>query len=298
MIELCKVTKKFGDLKALDDIDLFVDQGNILGLVGSNGSGKSTMLRLIAGVYEPDDGAIMIDEDDGFENVSTKSKVFFVSDYPYFYNDSTIKNTADLYRRLYPTWNESKYNYLCSLFPLNVNHRIINMSKGMQRQAALILALSCCPKYLLLDEIFDGLDPVVRMLVKKLIIDDVTNGMSVVIASHNLRELDDFCDHVALLHQGRVIFTNELDEAKMSITKLQAAFSTPPKNSDMAQFEVLSASMHGQLYNLIIRGKQDEVLEKMHSLNPIFVEALPLTLEEVFIYEMEVAGYDISNIIK
>lgn len=297
MIELCSVTKKFGSLAALDDINLKIDCGNVLGLVGSNGSGKSTMLRLIAGVFEADDGEILIDGEDSFENIDAKGKVFFVSDYPYFYNDSTVKNTADLYRRLYTSWNEEKYNYLCSRFPINPNHRIINMSKGMQRQAALILALSCCPKYLLLDEIFDGLDPVIRMLVKKLIIDDVANGMSVVIASHNLRELEDLCDHVALLHNGKLLFNNELDDAKMGITKIQAAFSTPPTNEDMSQFEILNANMHGQLYNLIIRGSQDEVLSKIRSLDPVFVEALPLTLEEVFIYEMEVAGYDVSNII-
>lgn len=297
MIELCSVTKMFGALAALDGISLKIDSGNVLGLVGSNGSGKSTMLRLMSGVFEADDGEIMIDGEDSFENINAKEKVFFVSDYPYFYNDSTIKNTADLYRRLYSSWSEEKYSYLCSLFPINTNQRIINMSKGMQRQAALILALSCCPKYLLLDEIFDGLDPVIRMLVKKLIIEDVSNGMSVVIASHNLRELEDLCDHVALLHHGKLLFYNELDETKMGITKLQAAFSIPPTNADMAQFEILNANMHGQLYNLIVRGSQDEVLSKIRTLNPVFAEALPLTLEEVFIYEMEVAGYDISNII-
>ncbi|MGN1113272.1 MAG: ABC transporter ATP-binding protein, partial [Acutalibacteraceae bacterium] len=222
MIELCSVTKRFGNLAALDDISLKIKKGSVLGLVGSNGSGKSTMLRLISGVFEADEGEILIDGEDSFENTAAKGKVFFVSDYPYFYNDSTVKNTADLYRRLYTSWDEEKYNYLCSLFPIHQNQRIINMSKGMQRQAALILALSCCPKYLLLDEIFDGLDPVVRMLVKKLIIEDVSNGMSVVIASHNLRELEDLCDHVALLHQGKLLFHNELDDTKMGITKLQA----------------------------------------------------------------------------
>lgn len=298
MIELCSVTKRFGNLAALDDISLKIGNGNVLGLVGSNGSGKSTMLRLISGVFEADEGEILIDGEDSFENTAAKGKVFFVSDYPYFYNDSTVKNTADLYKRLYTSWSEEKYSYLCSLFPIHQNQRIINMSKGMQRQAALILALSCRPKYLLLDEIFDGLDPVVRMLVKKLIIEDVSNGTSVVIASHNLRELEDLCDNVALLHQGRLLFYNELDDTKMGITKLQAAFSVPPTNEDMAQFEILNAQRHGQLYNLIIRGSQDEVLSKIRALNPMFAEALPLTLEEVFIYEMEVAGYDISRIVK
>lgn len=297
MIELCGITKKFGTLTALNSVSLTLNDGCVLGLVGSNGSGKSTMLRLLSGVFEPDDGAVMIDGEDIFENIDAKDKIFFVSDYPYFYNDSTIINTADLYKRIYSNWSEEKFNYLCSLFPINPKLRIINMSKGMQRQAALILALSCCPKYLLLDEIFDGLDPVIRMLVKKLIIEDVSNGMSVIIASHNLRELEDLCDHVALLHQGNLLFYNELDETKLAITKVQAAFSVPPTNSDMAQFEILNANMHGQLYNMIIRGSQSEVLAKMKALNPLFVEALPLTLEEVFIYEMEVAGYDISNII-
>lgn len=298
MIGLYHVTKKFGKLAALDDISLKLENGNILGLVGSNGSGKSTMLRIISGVFEADCGNVLIDGEENFENEKAKNKIFFISDYPYFYNDSTIKNTADLYRSLYKSWDEQKFQKLCSMFPINTKARIVNMSKGMQRQAALILALSCRPKYLLLDEIFDGLDPVVRMLVKKLIIDDVTEGMSVIIASHNLRELEDFCDHIALLHHGKIIYASELDYAKMSISKIQAAFSAPPTVQDMEQFEILSSSMRGQLYKLIIRGSQDEILERMRSLNPVFIEALPLTLEEIFIYEMEGAGYDVSNIIE
>ncbi len=297
MIALYNITKKFGSLEALKEVSLSVEDGSILGLLGSNGSGKSTMLRLIAGVYKPDHGEIMIDGMESFENIDAKDKVFFVSDYPYFYNDSTVKNTAGLYKRLYSGWSDEKYARLCATFPIDQNAKIINMSKGMQRQAALILALSCQPKYLLLDEIFDGLDPVVRMLVKKLIIDDVTEGMSVIIASHNLRELEDFCDHVALLHCGSLIFKNELDDAKIGITKVQAAFKSALSEYDMEGFEILDSSVHGQLYKMIIRGKQDEVLARLRTLEPLFIEALPLSLEEVFIYEMEGAGYDVSNII-
>lgn len=297
MIELVGVTKKFGALAALDDVSLTVGNGSILGLVGSNGSGKSTMLRIISGVYETEEGAVMIDGEDVFDNINVKNKTCFVSDYPYFYNDSTIHNTADLYRRIYNGWSEEKYYKLCSLFPVNTHQRIVNMSKGMQRQAAIILALSCCPKYLLLDEIFDGLDPVIRMLVKKLIIEDVTNGTSVVISSHNLRELEDLCDHIALLHRGKVLFNNELDETKMGITKVQTAFDRQLTAEETEQFEILNSNVHGHLYSFIIRGRQQEVLAKFQQLNPLFVEALPLTLEEVFIYEMEVAGYDVSNII-
>ena len=197
MIKIENLSKNFGDLKALDNLSVNVNESSVFGLVGSNGSGKSTLLRILSGVYTADSGKVTIDGKIAEDNEEVKGICCFVSDFPYFSNNSTLKNTAVLYRSIYPNWSEEKYNNLCKSFPINSNAKIITMSKGMQRQAALILALSTRPKYLFLDEIFDGLDPVVRQLVKKLIIEEVAaNNMAVIIASHNLRELEDFCDHI------------------------------------------------------------------------------------------------------
>lgn len=299
MITITNLTKTFGEVKALDRLNCNINKGSVFGLVGSNGSGKSTLLRILAGVYEADGGTVRIDGRPSFDDQDVKSRVYFISDYPYFFNDSTVENTASLYRRLYPTWDELKYKQLCGIFPISTKAKIINMSKGMQRQAALILALSCCPQYLLLDEIFDGLDPVIRQLLKKLLMDDVAaRGMTVVIASHNLRELEDVCDHVGLLHKGGIVLEKELDEMKLGIHKVQAAFSSELPDDAFADIDIIDIQKRGLLYNLVARGDKEDLMAKMNALNPVFIEALPLTLEEVFISEMEVAGYDINNIMQ
>lgn len=299
MITITNLTKTFGEVKALDRLNCNINKGSVFGLVGSNGSGKSTLLRILAGVYEANGGTVRIDGRPSFDDQDVKSRVYFISDYPYFFNDSTVENTAALYRRLYPTWDELKYKQLCGIFPINTKAKIINMSKGMQRQAALILALACCPQYLLLDEIFDGLDPVIRQLLKKLLMDDVAaRGMTVVIASHNLRELEDVCDHVGLLHKGGIVLEKELDEMKLGIHKVQAAFASALPDGAFADIDIIDIQKRGLLYNLVARGDKEALMAKMNALNPVFIEALPLTLEEVFISEMEVAGYDINNIMQ
>ena len=299
MITITNLTKTFGEVKALDRLNCNINKGSVFGLVGSNGSGKSTLLRILAGVYEANGGTVRIDGRPSFDDQDVKSRVYFISDYPYFFNDSTVENTAPLYRRLYPTWDELKYKQLCGIFPISTKAKIINMSKGMQRQAALILALACCPQYLLLDEIFDGLDPVIRQLLKKLLMDDVAaRGMTVVIASHNLRELEDICDHVGLLHKGGIVLEKELDEMKLGIHKVQAAFASALPDGAFANIDIIDIQKRGLLYNLVARGDKEELMAKMNALNPVFIEALPLTLEEVFISEMEVAGYDINNIMQ
>ena len=299
MITITNLTKTFGEVKALDRLNCNINKGSVFGLVGSNGSGKSTLLRILAGVYEANGGTVRIDGRPSFDDQDVKSRVYFISDYPYFFNDSTVENTAALYRRLYPTWDELKYKQLCGIFPISTKAKIINMSKGMQRQAALILALACCPQYLLLDEIFDGLDPVIRQLLKKLLMDDVAaRGMTVVIASHNLRELEDICDHVGLLHKGGIVLEKELDEMKLGIHKVQAAFASALPDGAFADIDIIDIQKRGLLYNLVARGDKEELMAKMNALNPVFIEALPLTLEEVFISEMEVAGYDINNMMQ
>jgi len=299
MIEAKQLTKKFGKTTALDEISFSISSGSLFGLVGSNGAGKSTFLRTLAGIYAPDGGEVLVDGVAPFENSAVKSKLFFISDYPYFIPQATLNDMADFYARLYPSWSKKRYEELCALFPISSKEKIVNMSKGMQRQAALVCALATQPSYLLLDEIFDGLDPVMRQLLKRIVSNEVSeHGMTVVIASHNLRELEDFCDHIGLFHKGGVVFDRDLDELKLGINKVQAVLKPMPDLSAFSPLDVVKSEIHGSLINLVVRGSKDEILAKINSLNPIFVEVLPLTLEEVFISEMEVAGYDLDNILK
>lgn len=299
MLAVKNVTKKFGDKFALNNLSFTIPTGSVFGLIGSNGSGKSTLLRIISGVYEPDGGSAEIDGVSTFENTKLKGECFFISDFPYFYNNSTVENLAELYRELYPNWSEIKFQQLCAMFPIGIKDRIINMSKGMQRQAALMLAISTCPKYMLLDEIFDGLDPVVRQLIKKLIIEMVLeNHTTVIIASHNLRELEDVCDHVGLIHKGGILLEKELDEAKLGIQRVQVVLGDDAGEGIFSDLNVVKIQRQGKLYELTIKGDYEQVEKALSALNPVYMEMLPLTLEEVFISEMEVAGYDINNIIK
>ena len=299
MLEIRNITKKFGDVTALNSLSFSVPDSSVFGLIGSNGSGKSTLLRIISGIYRPDDGETLIDGESTFENPEVKEKCFFIPDFPYFYNNSTVENLAALYRELYPSWDEEKYQKLCCIFPIGVKDRIINMSKGMQRQAALMLALSACPKYIMLDEIFDGLDPVVRQLIKKLVMEMVADyGATVIIASHNLRELEDVCDHIGLIHKGGIIMEKELDEAKLGIHRIQAVFANDLGEGVFSDLDVVKLQRQGKMYLLTVRGDGEAIESALNALNPIYMEMLPLTLEEVFISEMEAVGYDIDNILK
>ena len=298
MIEVRNLTKKFNSVNALDGISFSIGSGSLFGLVGSNGAGKSTFLRTLAGIYEPDGGEILVDGKTPFENSDVKSKLFFISDYPYFLPQATLNDMADFYIRIYPNWRKKRYEELCRLFPISAKDKISNMSKGMQRQAALICALAAQPDYLLLDEIFDGLDPVMRQLLKRIVSGEVAQrDMTVIVASHNLRELEDFCDHIGLFHKGGVVFERDLDELKLGINKVQAVLKPTPDIREFAPLDIVKMENRGSLVNLVVRGSKEEILNKINSLHPIFVEILPLTLEEVFISEMEVAGYDIDNIL-
>ncbi len=297
MIEATNLVKKFGSFTALDSLNTSIDGSSIYGLVGSNGSGKSTLLRLIAGVYQPDGGEIYIDGQPVFENVKVKDKTFFLSDDLYFLPKYTVEEMATFYRGLYSGWNQQRYEQLRGVFPIDTKRRISEFSKGMRRQAAILLALSCQPDYLLLDEAFDGLDPVIRLLVKKLVAEEMSSRpLSVIITSHNLRELEDLCDHVGLLHGGRILFERELDALKLGFCKVQVALAQP---ADFAAIglELMNQTHKGSLYTLLVRGESEEVLQKLSVLQPLFAEAVPLTLEEVFIGEMEAVGYDYNNIL-
>lgn len=299
MIEIKNLTKKFDKVVAVNNMCLDIKDGTVLGLVGSNGSGKSTLLRLLSGVYQPDSGSILVNEKSLFDNPAAKGECYFIPDFPFFYNNSTIDSTAFLYRDLYPNWSEEQFNHYCSVFPIKRDQRIINMSKGMQRQAALILALSTRPKYLFLDEIFDGLDPVVRHLLKKILINHVSeNNMTVVIASHNLRELEDLCDRVCLMHKGTMLMEREIDSLRLGLRKVQIAFSVVPELQNLFEgINVINVWRNGNIFNVTIRGTEEDFMPKLNALNPVYVSAMPLTLEEIFISEMGAAGYDVNSIL-
>ena len=302
MIELKEFTKKFGSVTAVDAVSFQVEPGSIFGLVGSNGAGKSTLLRSICGVYAPDGGQVLLDGEAPYENPAVKGKVFFVSDYPYFMNQFALKDMADFFRHIYPNWSEEEYARLQKIFPLDPKIKIHNMSKGMQRQAGLTCALATMPEYLLMDEVFDGLDPVMRQLLKRVISERAAERqMTVVIASHNLRELEDFCEHVGLIHKGGVVFEQELDELKLGIHKVQAVYR-PALDSEALEelrdtLDIIKLEIQGSMVRFVARGSQEEIDRVMQHRNTIFYETLPLSLEEVFISEMEAAGYDLDRIL-
>ena len=299
MITTTNVVKKFDNFIALDNIDLKLNNGQVFGLIGSNGSGKSTLLRLLSGVYTPDSGEILIDDDLVFDNKKIKERVFFLSDTPFFFTNSTVNEMAKFYKKMYNNFSYERLEELSKVFPIDKNAKISSMSKGMMRQAALMLAFSCCPDYLFLDEAFDGLDPVMRESLKRLITKDIVDkNITVIITSHNLRELENMCDRVGLLHKGKIVFDDNLENLKSSVHKIQAAFKSIPSQEDFNGLNLLKFERTGSIVQVVVKGKKTEILDYVNKLNPIFVEAIQPTLEELFIFELGGLGYDISEIIE
>ena len=294
MIEIQNVTKRFDRLVALNQISLNIKEGSVVGLVGSNGAGKSTLLRILAGVYRADSGTVLFDGAEGFNNSAVKGNTIFISDYPYFSSSDTLKSLANKYKILYPHWNDEDFNRLLGLFTISQTVKIAKMSKGMQRQAAIILGLAANPKYILFDEIFDGLDPVVREQVKKLFADFVSErSASIVIASHNLRELEDVCDSICLIHAGGILADEDADKLKLGMTKVQMIIEDESVLDTVRQtLTLLKLTKKGKIYEMTVRGERDEIMAFLESLHPTYLELLPLSLEEVFMSEMEVTGYE------
>ena len=294
MIEILNVTKRFDTLVALNQISLSIKEGSVVGLVGSNGAGKSTLLRILAGVYRADSGTVLFDGAEGFNNSAVKGDTIFISDYPYFSSSDTLKSLAKKYKILYPHWSDTDYNRLLGVFAISQTVKIAKMSKGMQRQAAIILGLAANPKYILFDEIFDGLDPVVREQVKKLFADFVSErSASIVIASHNLRELEDVCDSICLIHAGGILADEDADKLKLGMTKVQIILEDEAVLNTVRQtLKLLKLTKKGKIYEMTIRGERDEIMAFLESLHPTYLELLPLSLEEVFMSEMEVTGYE------
>lgn len=298
MIETRKISKSFENLEALKEVSIHVDKGSIYGLVGSNGAGKTTLIKALVGIYKEDKGEIFIDNKDVFENVDIKSKLVFIPDSLYFFSQYTIKDMAKFYKKIYATWSDERYEKLKAAFNLDENKKIQKLSKGMKRQVAFHLALSIMPEILILDEPLDGLDPVMRQKVKNLIVQDVAERqMTVLISSHNLRELEDLCDHIGILHNGSLLLERELDDLKSDVHKIQVAFSEKAPREALKDVNILYEEQRGSVTLYIVRGSKEKILKQLSLLSPVLLDILPLTLEEIFIYEMGDAGYEIKNII-
>lgn len=299
MINVEKVTKHFDDFTALKEISCTIREGCIYGMVGSNGAGKSTLLRLISGVYRPDGGRITIEGQPVWENPEIKQRMVYVPDDLYFLPGASISRMEALYARAYPQFDHERCRQLVQAFRLDPHKPVAAFSKGMRRQAACILAISCRPQYLFFDETFDGLDPVMRRLVKNLICRDVLERQATaIITSHSLRELEDTCDQLALLHKGGMVFESDIQNLKTSLFKIQIAFAGEYDQSLFDDLDLLHFSKHGSVANMIVRGDREQTVGQLKSLSPILLDVLPLTLEEVFTYEMEALGYSFDDILE
>lgn len=296
MITAQNLTKTFDKFTALENLNCSIPNGCIYGMVGSNGAGKSTLLRLITGIYRPDKGEVLIDGKRVYDNPEVKRRFVFVPDELYFLPQATMNRMAGLYKAVYPSFDDQRFKQLSQAFNLAPNVKLQTFSKGMKRQAATILALSAKPEFIFFDETFDGLDPVMRNLVKKVIYADVCERKATaVITSHSLRELEDTCDQLALLHKGGIIFESDIENLRTSLFKLQVAFSDPYDQSLCSDINIVSFVKKGSIASIIARGDKNDAVARIKALNPLLVEALPLTLEEVFIYEMEALGYSFED---
>ena len=295
MISINNVTKSFDENKVFDDFSLEIPKGSAYGLLGSNGAGKSTLLRMLCGIYSTQSGEIQIDGriQDGSDEI--KKKMFFVNDETLQLSAFTLLSLKKFYSGLYPDFSDESWEKLVSVLKLPKDKKLSTFSKGMKRQAILITAVSCRPEYLFLDEAFDGIDPATRIVLKKLIIDEmIDNSMTVVISSHNLSEIEEFCDVVGMLHDGKLVFSKELDSIKGNIHKIQTAFDKTVTSEDFPGLDILNISYHGSVCYIIVRGEAETVVAQVEKKKPKFIDVVPLSLKEIFIHEMEGLGYDFN----
>ncbi len=287
----------YGKVRSLENVSATVKDGSIFGLIGSNGSGKSTLLRILCGVIKPEEGEVTYDGEAVWENDLAKQDIVYLSDEQFFLPHCTINDMRKLYKTVYTGFSDETFKKLQSIFTLDCDRKINTFSKGMKKQASVMLGVSAKPKYLLCDETFDGLDPVVRQLVKRILAEEaIEGGMTTIIASHNLREMEDICDTVGLLHKGDLLFVRELDDMKSEFHKVQAVFSEDFDASALVPMKILAYQKRGSVVSFIARGTLDEINTAMTERNPTFYETVPLTLEEIFISEMEERGYDFSKL--
>ena len=293
MIQINDVVKSFDGFRALDGLTMKVEEGSIYGLVGPNGAGKSTILRHIMGIYRPDSGSILVHGQNVYENPAIKAEMAAIPDELYYFNSASTRDMMKFYRGLYPQFDDKRYDALREAFPeVDENQPIRRLSKGMQKQSAFWLALCCQPKVLVLDEPVDGLDPVMRRQVRSLLMGDVAQrGTTVLVSSHNLRELEDVCDYVGIMNRGKMLLEKSLADMQGSTVKLQLVGDAPQ------ELDILNATVSGRLKTLIVRGEAEEVGAKMAACKPAYFDVLPLSLEEIFIYELGGVDYEIKDIL-
>ncbi len=291
MITVTSLEKYFGKKKVLNKLDLNVKNSSVYGLVGINGSGKTTVIKHICGIYKQDAGSVLVDDIPVFDSAEAKATIGLIPDELNFLHRYSLKSAANLYEGLYKDWNYDRYNVLIKEFSLNPNDRIGRFSKGMQKQAAFALALSCMPKNLILDEPLDGLDPLARRKVINFLINDVAEReMSVLISSHNLKELEGICDCVGIIDRGHTVVERDLDDLKSDIHKVQVAFADKNSQREYTGLNILQAEKHGSVELLVIKEKRDRIESVIKALDPVVFDVIPLTLEEVFVYEVGDTG--------
>lgn len=296
MIEVRNVMKEFDGFRALDNMSMTVPTGSVYGLVGPNGAGKSTIIRHLTGIYRQDAGEIAIDGAPVFENPEVKSRIAYIPDDIFYYANASIREMMDFYRSIYPHFDAERFKKLADVFGLDPKRQMRRLSKGMQKQAAFWIAVSLRPEILILDEPVDGLDPVMRRQIWSIIMADVAeNGTTVLVSSHNLRELEDVCDSVGIMNKGKIMIERSLNELQENIVKIQLAL--PDGESLPEGLDILHKSNTGRLQSLIMHGTQEELTEKLQSAHPLFIDAVPLTLEEIFIYELGGADYEVKDIV-
>lgn len=297
MIEIREVTKKYGKFTAVDKLSMTVDKGSVYGLVGYNGAGKTTLLKTVAGIYRADGGSVTVDGVDVFDSADVKRRMFYVPDDLYFNYNSSIEKMAKFYAGYYPKFSFETLDKLCGVFKLDKTARINSFSKGMQRQAAMILGMSTLPEILLLDESFDGLDPAKRSLMNNMLIEYAADReCSIIVSSHNLHELTDICDHIALINGKRIVLDCSVDDISASRCKFRAVFADEKSREDFADFEIKRFDKDGKIVTLSLGGDPEENEKKLNAMSPLLVEKYPLTLEEIFLEEMEDTDYDFKEI--
>ena len=292
MLEMRNVTKTFGSFTALDNLTITIPKGTVYGLVGPNGAGKSTAIRLFTGVYRQDKGDVLMDGQPIFENIAAKARIGYIPDEIFYFPSSTMEDMHKYYRGIYPNFDEALYFQLHNVFRLPTNDQIRRFSKGMQKQAAFQLTIATHPDVLILDEPVDGLDPVMRRQVWNIILADVAQrGTTVLISSHNLRELEDICDHVGIMDHGKMLLEKSLADMQGATHKVQIVGILP------MGMEVLHQSSTGRMQTFIVRGDAEEIRRRIAETNPAYFDMLPLSLEEIFIYELGGVNYEIKNIV-
>lgn len=298
MIKADNLTKRFQGVTAVDHIHAEIQDGTVFGLIGTNGAGKSTFLRMAAGILKPDEGTITLDGEAVFEDIRVKARCFYIPDEPYFLGNGTADDMKTFYQGIYPNFDTDRFGKLLKSFELDGRRKIQTFSKGMKKQLAVLLGICAGTDYLFCDETFDGLDPVMRQTVKSLFANDIEErNLTPVIASHNLRELEDICDHVGLLHRGGMLLSKDLDDMKMNIHKIQCVLPAGLDRTNLQDLDIMTVEQRGSLLTLTVRGQKKEIQARMQSYHPVFFEMIPLSLEEIFISETEVAGYDIKKLI-